>query len=97
MKCPPRWAVPVHIEASLCQEGLFEVVEDAWSRSRDGVAGLAYCWCRVREVACPKSQLSGCKLATLDSESFLGALPDPPFSVRGGSCCIDDEGPVDGV
>ncbi len=73
------------------------MVEGAWSRSRDGVAGLAYCWCRVREVACPKSQLSGCKLATLDSESFLGALPDPSFSVGGGSCRVGDQALVDGV
>ena len=28
-------------------------------------------------VAYPKSWLSGCKLATLDSESFLGALLNP--------------------
>jgi len=28
-------------------------------------------------VAYPKSQLSGCKLTALDSESFLGALPNP--------------------
>jgi hypothetical protein len=30
-------------------------------------------------VIYPKRQLSGCKLTTLDSESFLGVLPDPPF------------------